>query len=557
MAKAELHFLGQVRELSYIETEYYKHYLKDGMPTSIPLGGYLFLGFPTHYSDNIFEERITTINYEVYPMGYPMDKGEIIFYDASEDIVKRWKVADTIIKEVRTVFYAEGEDPMMTHLIFSPAIQNYGFLHLKSWNISYVEPEPYKSPVVAEEKIDFQIQIKRKTNKNTFVPLGVPAYSGTKENEFIEFEIEVSQNAIDSFIIEIEQGGTTIYTVNSGTNGLPKTYGVGKHIFKWDGFDKNGIYDSTSFLNGKLKAIVKGKFNGKEKKADTGEFSFEYKEVKWVDTKIDKNTNRIDITLRVNLKDGGAKGIDCYEKDTDPDPKLRIPVKVCPWDKIPKSRIKYYGKTPIKTRAKSFTDLEQLAIDGLNYHWGRNQNHFIAKNASINGTQYEVYVNTINTKVDAMDDVSLVFNTNNSWMRSGNPGTVEDPISFVGNIVSREAICYNVGYIKYSDDWGYNNLNGENIEFKDTSAHEIGHTILKAYGGTFYSYGHKGSVNTVTQSRKPSAPKIPIKGEIDIMPYYNNNSLGNEYSQKDYHKRRVASKKDVLSLVWLTKIELK
>ncbi|WP_159283874.1 hypothetical protein [Tenacibaculum maritimum] len=34
---------------------------------------------------------------------------------------------------------------------------------------------------------------------------------------------------------------------------------------------------------------------------------------------------------------------------------------------------------------------------------------------------------------------------------------------------------------------------GENLEFMDTSAHEIGHTILKAYGGTFYSYGHKGS----------------------------------------------------------------
>ncbi|MCD9637477.1 hypothetical protein LVK06_15450, partial [Tenacibaculum maritimum] len=73
---------------------------------------------------------------------------------------------------------------------------------------------------------------------------------------------------------------------------------------------------------------------------------------------------------------------------------------------------------------------------------------------AVNGELYKVFVNAINTTKKAMDDVDLIFNTNNKWMRSGNPGTVEDPISFVGNIVSREAICYNVGYIKYSDGWG-------------------------------------------------------------------------------------------------------
>ncbi|XER26852.1 hypothetical protein ACCC68_02960, partial [Tenacibaculum maritimum] len=69
---------------------------------------------------------------------------------------------------------------------------------------------------------------------------------------------------------------------------------------------------------------------------------------------------------------------------------------------------------------------------------------------TVNGELYEVFVNAINTTKKAMDDVDLILNTNNKWMRSGNPGTVEAPISFVGNIVSREAICYNVGYIKYS-----------------------------------------------------------------------------------------------------------
>ena len=150
-----------------------------------------------------------------------------------------------------------------------------------------------------------------------------------------------------------------------------------------------------------------------------------------------------------------------------------------------------------------------------------------------------------------MDDVNLIFNTNNSWMRSGNPGTVEDPVSFVGNFVSREAICYNVGYIKYSSGWDYNNPRYEDIEVKYTSAHEIGHTILKAYGGTFYSYGHKGSVNTVTQSESSNAIRYPKSGEMDIMPYYINIVPMSQY------KRFSSAEKDTLSLIWLTKLELK
>ncbi|CAA0172146.1 conserved hypothetical protein [Tenacibaculum maritimum] len=85
----------------------------------------------------------------------------------------------------------------------------------------------------------------------------------------------------------------------------------------------------------------------------------------------------------------------------------------------------------------------------------------------------------------------------------------------------------------------------------DTSAHEIGHTILKAYGGTFYSYGHKGSVNTITQSESSNAKAYPKNGEMDIMPYYTDNPPLFDYN------RFIAHEKDILSLLWLTKVELK
>ena len=175
-----------------------------------------------------------------------------------------------------------------------------------------------------------------------------------------------------------------------------------------------------------------------------------------------------------------------------------------------------------------------------------------AKGININSESYEVFMTSVNTEDNAMDDVDFVYNTNRSWMRSGNPGTATgNPISWVGNLISREAICYNVGYIKYADKWEYQQESDENLEFKFTSAHEVGHEILKSYGGTAYSYGHKESVNVVTQSMKENAPEFPSSGEIDIMPYYPNDP------QISMYNRYTAAEKDVLSLIWLSKLEIK
>ena len=120
--------------------------------------------------------------------------------------------------------------------------------------------------------------------------------------------------------------------------------------------------------------------------------------------------------MRVNLKDGGAEGLECTTYTNAFEPAWSQ--EVCPWDKISAETLEEYKKDPIKSRTRSFDDLEKLAIDGLNYHWGRNQNHIVAKDVKIDSEPYEVYVNAINTQSNAMDDVSLIYNTNGKWMRS-------------------------------------------------------------------------------------------------------------------------------------------
>ncbi len=285
------------------------------------------------------------------------------------------------------------------------------------------------------------------------------------------------------------------------------------------------------------------------------DFKLSYSEVNWVDVKINRPDKKIFITLRVDLKDGGDFGLQ------NPSNKKYMYVGGMERGKIeleivPTSIIKSKGFPLISSRTRSFKQLEQLALEGIAYHWSRNKlpTSNVATGVSIVGQNYEVFVKAVNTTQNAMDDISLIYNTNNDWMRSGNPNTVTGVISFFGNIFSREAVCYNVGYIKYSNGWSYQEEDEEDNEFKDTAAHEVGHEILKAYGDVYYSYGHKGSVNTITQKRKDDAPKFPLNGEIDLMPYFKDNEKGGKHSQDDYYKRRVAAEEDVKSLIWLTKM---
>lgn len=150
--KAILHFLGQERPLLNVKVEYYTYFEQwNGRPSSVPMGGLLLMELESAAVDTILEERIKTIDYDLYLRGYPTDKGEITFYDENGDVLKRWKFNDAIIKMIKTRFEATGETPMTTTLEISAAIQEFGHLHVKWWKISDVEEKQYQSPVVANE----------------------------------------------------------------------------------------------------------------------------------------------------------------------------------------------------------------------------------------------------------------------------------------------------------------------------------------------------------------------------------------------------------------------
>lgn len=76
----------------------------------------------------------------------------------------------------------------------------------------------------------------------------------------------------------------------------------------------------------------------------------------------------------------------------------------------------------IKKRSKSYSELKKIAFDGLAKYWGRNKTRIYGDGINIISDRYEVYIQSIDTEKKAMNSLPLIYNTNNEWMRSGNPG---------------------------------------------------------------------------------------------------------------------------------------
>ncbi|XP_013417176.1 uncharacterized protein LOC106178510 [Lingula anatina] len=79
--------------------------------------------------------------------------------------------------------------------------------------------------------------------------------------------------------------------------------------------------------------------------------------------------------------------------------------------------------------------------------------------------------------------------------------------------------------------------------FKETCAHEIGHSFLRDAHSTFYSWGHKGT-SSIFGGTNEDAPYYPSRGEIDLMKYYNGGR------PRDFYNRVIAAESDVKDLVF-------
>jgi hypothetical protein len=348
----------------------------------------------------------------------------------------------------------------------------------------------------------FELTLSIATQTQTIVPLGVPDIGNRAENAFLTFNYTLSDTAVDSLLFEvIDHNGDVLYRYLPGPDyTLP-----GVHQIVWDGFDNNEIYDSSRFNKQNLQAKITA-FKAGKAKIFTLSFTAQYKVVQWLDIKIERRAKKITATLRTNFQDGAG----------------------------------HKGKLALQKRTKSFEELLALAIEGLQYHWGRNEQHPAGKNIILNGEAYEFFMNVINTDKRAVKSPKIVYQTNARSRRSRNWE------------LSR-ILFYNIGHLQHAGKWYYKAPDKANSDFKLIAAHEIGHEILLAYGGHLYSKTHKGSSTLLTQAALGNF-LYPEYGEIDLMLYYADNQQ--HPCPPDYISRSVASEEDTLGLIWLSKLQI-
>lgn len=419
---------------------------------------------------------------------------------------------------------------------------------------------------------DFDIELE--LIEKDFVPLGIPDYKGNPENDKIQFELTVTGAGINQWHLTIKNGEDILYESFSASGELqevlitaktkhpqkksndPKVttpvaikryWPAGKYILSWTGFNKNGIYDSTVLKSEKgLTVSIVGQAEFKKKTFTIDQpIKFTHKEADWVDVRIDKINKKIDTTLRVNLKDGGEEGLECKTQLAGARDETHWEKK-CPWDEISHEALNYFKEIPIKTRTKTFEDLKNMALEGINTYWSRTYKRTQGKGTSINDEKWEIIVNATNDKngMVAPDIIYFTNSKNTTFNRSHNWE------------LHRE-LYYKVGYTYYPDSkndttkgWYYRQTSMADLIFKETSAHEIGHQLLLKFGGRSYSYTHKGSSGPTWIQQDPLPGTKYGTEEIDLMKY------AEEEEPKDYHDRLVLSQEDSRSMIWFTKLKV-
>jgi hypothetical protein len=437
--------------------------------------------------------------------------------------------------------------------------------------------EPKDAPQI--ESKDFDIKLSLNKEKDTLVPLGITDFKNNEENRFFKFQYTLEKSEIDIFYFNItDADGKVIYNHDASIkeieikrvrkeklfkpesnpnrpffNEKPQSdvlvptdhTKIGTYEIYWDGFDDNGIYDSTRFNGKTLKAKVTGTKNGKQKSAEI-EFTTKYHCVDWTDVKIDRNTKRVDVTLRVNLQDGGSEGLNTWHNNrNNGDP--RNPIEFSDWDKISLEALNYYKMPPITKRPRTYKDLETITLQGINQFWSRIATN-IGKGVKINSDNYEVYVDS---KADekGLSAPSIVYQTNVEESRSRNFELSRKLFFYEGYLYNSNWANFPSSKIFLTKGWEYRTADVQ--DYKMVSAHEIGHEILLTYGGHIYSKTHKGTSHwsMIIQSNNQNATYIPANPtEIDLMKYY-----------IDYYdvSRTVISEFDLLKVIWLTKISIK
>ncbi|EGD33574.1 hypothetical protein [Capnocytophaga sp. oral taxon 338] len=144
------------------------------------------------------------------------------------------------------------------------------------------------------------------------------------------------------------------------------------------------------------------------------DLKFSYKQVNWVDVRIDRPNKIIQATVRINLRDGGAVGLDSELKAYVAARGMGSEETVL-LEMVPSDIVKKYGQPTLKARTRSFEDLRDLALQGVERYWSRRATNWVGKNVKIGDDFYQVIVKgCVRSNVDDLPvrDIVVYFPSN-------------------------------------------------------------------------------------------------------------------------------------------------
>lgn len=156
---------------------------------------------------------------------------------------------------------------------------------------------------------------------------------------------------------------------------------------------------------------------------------------------------------------------------------------------------------------------------------------------TVDGVRFSVIVNALHKSSSDAIPVDLVIEESPNYARSMNPAILGIDASFV----YQKGTSLIGGSNKLIDD-----------DFKLTSAHEFGHSVLMYVGGISLSWGHKGSTNALLQNVKSSTPGYPVTGKLDLMKYYD--AQKREPAAFQRVNDSIAMEIDIKRLIWSSEI---
>ncbi|SDN49337.1 PAAR domain-containing protein [Pseudomonas jinjuensis] len=353
-----------------------------------------------------------------------------------------------------------------------------------------------------EEALDYSIKLKRGGN-HVLTPLAILDFdeleSGTTKNqEAIDFVIVNRAQVANSLTLEVLDGARVLYTEPSTAALLPE----GEHPWRWDGYDTAGVLDTRVLKSPALKVRLTAN-KGDEEQVFELTLSNNAAEADWVDSRIDRNTSKVEVTVRPSFSDGGIK-----------------------------------GKNPSLT-AKTFEQRKAMAKEGIERYWSREGRRGNGIDQPVNtsrGTFKVTVVADANAKPSAKD-FPLIELLDVDFGRST-------------SFAMFKKIYRNSGY-RTALGWPSSAIDED---FAHTAAHEFGHLVLNEYGDRGlipnYSWSHKSTSTVLTQSPVGNHP-LPAGGEIDLMHYHSDDPR----TMADYWARSIASEQDVKGLIWLSRVQ--